>query len=270
MDPSSPSPQPGLSPNGSEYASSLSTKSVPPNGVIGFQYPPPPSSSQHHHRLHKSIFDSESPFLKHMRVSLQIWLRVLVDDPILMTSSELSKFIQFRWLFSSKSRRPSPSKSEGQHHHILLHNNRRIVGGHHAPDNNANFEALKNGKIRHLSAPNFNALKGVYDHHSSDDTEFHRPALSDFTLLKVVGKGAFGKVLQVRRANDPKIYAMKILKKENVIKRNQIEHTKTERRVLGYVNHPFIVSLYFSFQTETKLFLVLDYCGGGGMLSVDK
>ena len=59
------------------------------------------------------------------------------------------------------------------------------------------------------------------------------------------------------------IYSMKILKKENVIKRNQIEHTKTERRVLGYVKHPFIVSLYYAFQTETKLFLVLDYCGGG-------
>ena len=56
---------------------------------------------------------------------------------------------------------------------------------------------------------------------------------------------------------------MKILKKENVIKRNQVEHTKTERRVFGYVKHLFIVALYYGFQAEIKLFLVLDYCGGG-------
>lgn len=78
-----------------------------------------------------------------------------------------------------------------------------------------------------------------------------------------MGKGAFGKVLQVRKLDDNNIYAMKILKKENVIKRNQIEHTKTERRVLGYVHHSFIVSLHYAFQTDAKLYLVLDYCAGG-------
>ncbi|CAM9295987.1 unnamed protein product [Sphacelaria rigidula] len=56
---------------------------------------------------------------------------------------------------------------------------------------------------------------------------------------------------------------MKVLRKSNIIKRNQVEHTKTERNVLGYVKHPFIVGLNMAFQTRDKLFFVLDYCAGG-------
>lgn len=59
------------------------------------------------------------------------------------------------------------------------------------------------------------------------------------------------------------MYALKVLRKDNIIKRNQIEHTKTERSVLGYVKHPFIVGLNMAFQSKDKLYFVLDYCAGG-------
>jgi len=59
------------------------------------------------------------------------------------------------------------------------------------------------------------------------------------------------------------MYALKVLKKDNIIKRNQVEHTKTERSVLGYVRHPFIVGMNMAFQSKDKLFFVLDYCAGG-------
>merc|ERR1719510_916927 len=59
------------------------------------------------------------------------------------------------------------------------------------------------------------------------------------------------------------VYAMKMLRKENVIKRNQVEHTKTERNVLEAVSHPFIVTLHYAFQTPKKLYFVLEYCPGG-------
>lgn len=49
------------------------------------------------------------------------------------------------------------------------------------------------------------------------------------------------------------VYAMKVLRKENVVKRKQVEHTKTERRVLGYTKHPFIVGLHYAFQTLDNL-----------------
>jgi len=91
------------------------------------------------------------------------------------------------------------------------------------------------------------------------------PRLDDFTLLKVIGKGSYGKVMLVRHKDDPEetVYAMKMLRKENVIKRNQVEHTKTERNVLEAVSHPFIVTLHYAFQTPKKLYFVLEYCPGG-------
>ncbi|KAH7491168.1 hypothetical protein KRP22_011313 [Phytophthora ramorum] len=87
--------------------------------------------------------------------------------------------------------------------------------------------------------------------------------LEDFVMIKVIGKGSFGKVLLVRKRDTGLIYAMKVLRKENIIKRNQVEHTRTERHVLGYVRHPFIVGLNYAFQTSEKLYFVLDYCAGG-------
>ena len=59
------------------------------------------------------------------------------------------------------------------------------------------------------------------------------------------------------------LYAMKILRKSHLVRRRQIERTKTERKVLSVLNHPFIMRLYYAFQTAEKLYLVLDYCPGG-------
>ena len=67
----------------------------------------------------------------------------------------------------------------------------------------------------------------------------------------------------VRDKSNGVLYAMKVLRKEHIIKKKQVEHTKTERSVLGYVHHPYIVGLHMSFQTADKLFFVLDYCSGG-------
>merc|ERR1719217_1377569 len=89
------------------------------------------------------------------------------------------------------------------------------------------------------------------------------PTLDDFTLMKVIGKGTYGKVMLVRHRTEGNIYAMKMLRKENVVKRNQVEHTKTERNVLETVSHPFIVNLVYAFQTPKKLYFVLEYCPGG-------
>lgn len=88
-------------------------------------------------------------------------------------------------------------------------------------------------------------------------------SLDDFDLLKVVGKGTFGKVMQVRHRASGEIYAMKILKKKNLMAKKQVQNTETERRILELVDHPFIVSLRFAFQTEFKLYMILDYFMGG-------
>eukprot|EP00698_Gefionella_okellyi_P005112 TRINITY_DN14693_c0_g1_i1.p1 TRINITY_DN14693_c0_g1~~TRINITY_DN14693_c0_g1_i1.p1 ORF type:complete len:441 (+),score=98.79 TRINITY_DN14693_c0_g1_i1:75-1397(+) len=87
--------------------------------------------------------------------------------------------------------------------------------------------------------------------------------LDDFDLLSVIGKGSFGKVMQVRKKDTAVIYAMKILRKDAIIARNQVRNAKAERAILQKMNHPFLVGLKFAFQTEDKLYLVLDYVNGG-------
>tara|TARA_B100000780_G_C21113099_1_gene450021 strand:- start:116 stop:1657 length:1542 start_codon:yes stop_codon:yes gene_type:complete len=87
--------------------------------------------------------------------------------------------------------------------------------------------------------------------------------VDDFQLIKVLGKGAFGKVFMVKRKTDSMIYAMKVLHKDKVKKQRQIEHTQTERWVLAETSHPFITKLRFAFQSIRKLYLVMDYMVGG-------
>jgi len=94
-------------------------------------------------------------------------------------------------------------------------------------------------------------------------SDMPKVGLEDFDLLKVLGKGGFGKVMLVRKKNTTDIYAMKVLKKEAVIRRNQVTHTKTETTILKQIRHPFLTRMYFAFQNEGKLYMVLNYLPGG-------
>ncbi|XP_054289394.1 serine/threonine-protein kinase Sgk2-like [Macrosteles quadrilineatus] len=87
---------------------------------------------------------------------------------------------------------------------------------------------------------------------------------SDFEFLHVIGKGSFGKVLLARHRCDSKYYAVKVLSKRLILRRNEAQHIMSERNVLmKNLHHPFLVGLHFSFQTKDKLFFVLDYVNGG-------
>ncbi|XP_052798813.1 ribosomal protein S6 kinase beta-1-like isoform X2 [Mya arenaria] len=89
----------------------------------------------------------------------------------------------------------------------------------------------------------------------------------DFELLKVLGKGGYGKVFQVRKVSGQakgKIFAMKVLKKATIARNaKDTAHTKAERNILECVKHPFIVDLIYAFQTGGKLYLILEYLPGG-------
>jgi len=87
--------------------------------------------------------------------------------------------------------------------------------------------------------------------------------VQDFDLLHVIGKGSFGKVLQVRKKDNGKIYAMKVLNKKNILDNNELEHTKTEKDILQKLAHPFLVNLNYSFHTPDKLYFIMDYINGG-------
>lgn len=85
----------------------------------------------------------------------------------------------------------------------------------------------------------------------------------DFELMTVIGKGSFGKVMQVKKKGSGEIYAMKVLRKEAIIARKQVAHTKAEKSILQKIQHPFIVKLHYAFQTKDKLYMILDYVNGG-------
>jgi serum/glucocorticoid-regulated kinase 2 len=89
--------------------------------------------------------------------------------------------------------------------------------------------------------------------------------IDDFEILKLLGKGAFGTVVLSQKKSNEKLFAIKILNKKEIIENNQIAHAKAEKAILGHVNHPFIVGLEYAFQTDSKLYFVLEFMQGGDL-----
>ena len=87
--------------------------------------------------------------------------------------------------------------------------------------------------------------------------------LEDFKHLKVLGQGSFGKVILVKNENNNKLYAMKILDKKFIVKKNQVSHTQTERALLEKLKHPFIVRLNYAFQDSKRLYFLTEFLQGG-------
>ncbi|KAL2465274.1 Serine/threonine-protein kinase AtPK2/AtPK19 [Abeliophyllum distichum] len=117
---------------------------------------------------------------------------------------------------------------------------------------------------------------GANDMHSDDEVKKEggekevTPKLgpADFEIMRVIGKGAFGKVFQVRKkgssgTDGDGIFAMKVMRKDTIIKNNHVDYMRAERDILTKVVHPFIVQLRYSFQTKSKLYLILDFINGG-------
>lgn len=87
--------------------------------------------------------------------------------------------------------------------------------------------------------------------------------IEDFQLLKVLGKGTFGKVIMAAMKRTGEVVALKILKKEVIVAKDEVAHTLTENRVLQSTVHPFLTELRCSFQTKNRLIFVMEYVNGG-------
>lgn len=87
--------------------------------------------------------------------------------------------------------------------------------------------------------------------------------IEDFQLLKVVGRGSFGKVYMAKKKDTGKVYAVKTLKKDFIIKTNQVTNTKIERDIMQLITHPFVAKLHFAFQSNECLYFVTDFLNGG-------
>ncbi|KAJ7977220.1 Non-specific serine/threonine protein kinase [Quillaja saponaria] len=96
----------------------------------------------------------------------------------------------------------------------------------------------------------------------------HKMGVDDFELLTMIGKGAFGEVRVCREKTTGHVYAMKKLKKSEMLRRGQVEHVKAERNLLAEVDSNCIVKLYCSFQDDEYLYLIMEYLPGGDMMTL--
>jgi protein kinase A len=117
--------------------------------------------------------------------------------------------------------------------------------------------ASKNGGVQFQSQPlnQTRVTKGKY-------------SLGDFTIQRTLGTGSFGRVHLVQSKHNQRFYAVKVLKKAQVIKMKQVEHTNDERRMLQQVKHPFLITLWGTFQDSKNLYMVMDFVEGGELFSL--
>ncbi|TPX39165.1 hypothetical protein SeMB42_g06430 [Synchytrium endobioticum] len=126
------------------------------------------------------------------------------------------------------------------------------------------FAALMRGPPSRPRSPG--GLSGTSAGESDKDRRKQKiPSIRDFEILKPISRGAFGKVYLARKKTTQDLYAIKILKKEDMIRKNMVAHVLAERKVLALSKNPYVVKLYYAFQSREYLYLVMEYLIGGDL-----
>ncbi|GBG31364.1 Protein kinase, putative [Hondaea fermentalgiana] len=213
-------------------------------------------------------------FVNARQAALDTWLRAVVDAcPRLEGARLVDRFLM--------------PAADAFHNVVIVDDGRRSEGGEAQKRKQFVHETTINDPLRFTDGPFGARFLGMAHHlrhaklreeqrmenlkakareggDAEDNLEtLRRVNTGDFESLRVIGKGSFGKVVVARHKKSKEIYAVKILEKANICKRKQIEHTKTERRVMARVHHPFIVELHYAFQSRTRLYMVLEFVQGG-------
>jgi len=94
------------------------------------------------------------------------------------------------------------------------------------------------------------------------------PSIKDFEIIKLISRGAFGKVFLAKKCTTQDLYAIKVLKKKDMIKKNMVNHVLAERKVLAVARNNFVVKMYFAFHSKEFLYLVMEYLIGGDLSSL--
>ena len=147
----------------------------------------------------------------------------------------------------------SPQSNPQQH----SRNSPSIQNLIHPNNTSSHQSSAKNGAVQFQTQPlnQSRVTKGKY-------------SLTDFTIQRTLGTGSFGRVHLVQSKHNQRFYAIKVLKKAQVVKMKQVEHTNDERRMLQQVKHPFLITLWGTFQDSKNLYMVMDFVEGGELFSL--
>ncbi|XP_078667370.1 serine/threonine-protein kinase 38-like isoform X2 [Branchiostoma floridae x Branchiostoma belcheri] len=109
--------------------------------------------------------------------------------------------------------------------------------------------------------------------HAAKETEFlrlkrSRLGVDDFESLKVIGRGAFGEVRLVQKKDTGHIFAMKVLRKADMLEKEQVAHVRAERDILVEADNPWVVRMFYSFQDPINLYLIMEFLPGGDMMTL--
>lgn len=171
---------------------------------------------------------------------------------------------------SNKSANPQPASMQSA---VPQSTPSHPAPGHALPSHQSNAASIQN--IIHSSQQQ-GAHAGSGSNANSQQTSARSDArttkgkysLEDFTLQRTLGTGSFGRVHLVQSKHNHRFYAIKVLKKAQVVKMKQIEHTNDERRMLNRVRHPFLVTLWGTWQDARNLYMVMDFVEGGELFSL--
>mmetsp|Transcript_92781 Transcript_92781/g.248147 ORF Transcript_92781/g.248147 Transcript_92781/m.248147 type:complete len:673 (+) Transcript_92781:3-2021(+) len=152
--------------------------------------------------------------------------------------------------------------------HVLLHDSRAdMVGRFLVGGTKPSRSVLVSSMSRASASPEVKRRKPAPFVSLKEGTVTQQVGPGSFQFISLLGKGSFGEVFKVSHRDTQQIFAMKTMLKKKICSRNKNleKYAVTERNVLSYINHPFIVQLYYTFQTSTHLVLVLEFCPGGSL-----
>lgn len=169
---------------------------------------------------------------------------------------------------SSKEGPPSDPKDSTANHSLASAKPDGSMTSTHSPPtsshNQQNIPSIQN-LLNSGNDPNKAANGGAINSMRSTKGKY---ALQDFTMQRTLGTGSFGRVHLVQSKHNQRFYAIKVLKKAQVVKMKQVEHTNDERRMLSRVKHPFLITLWGTFQDSKNLYMVMDFVEGGELFSL--
>ncbi|KAM0702052.1 hypothetical protein Q7P35_010962 [Cladosporium inversicolor] len=150
---------------------------------------------------------------------------------------------------------------------------RNLINGPNYCDTNTGsqhdsaYSSGTNSTVQHNATPQLNipGQKGTANPTRETKGKY---TLNDFALQRTLGTGSFGRVHLVQSKHNQRFYAVKVLKKAQVVKMKQVEHTNDERRMLQRCKHPFLITLWGTFQDSKNLYMVMDFIEGGELFSL--